>query len=212
VKPAPPMGIPSDFFRTGRPRQNSTGITRCPPVAVIFPEMGSDVWSLFSEAFGRSPPLFDDYSNWQRNRELAVASSDVLKPCVPVAVAMEGWKEWRKSYNEPLEPSSVFRYATALFDSKVREIAAAARERTSHSILPASYVLVGTEEIGQDRANDVSHVAVVRQILGVEPVVRDVVTNARIFHEHAVALASAYAIVNGIESVLWQKDLTYAWV
>ena len=41
VKPAPPMGKPSDFFVKGRPRKNSTGITTCPPVARTFPSFDS---------------------------------------------------------------------------------------------------------------------------------------------------------------------------
>ncbi len=202
VKPAPPMGIPSEFFQKGRPRSDSTGITKCPPVPITFPEMGSSEWSRFSEAFGGSPPLFDDYRHWQHERATAVATGEALQPCVPVPVTFEGWKKWRESDDEPIEPFSVFRYATTLFDTQVREIATSARERTAHSILPARYVLAATEEIGQDRANDVSHVVIVREIPGAAPVLREVVTNARIFHEHAVALASAYAIVNGIESVL----------
>jgi len=212
VKPAPPMGIPSDFFSKGRPRQDSTGITRCPPVGIVFPEMDSNEWSRFSKALGEIGPLFDDYGHWRREREAAVASGDALKPCVPVAVTLDGWETWCKSNGEPMEPTAVFRYATDLFDKRVRETATSARERTRNTVLPARYVVAITEEIGQDRANDISHIAVVREIPGAEPVVREVVTSARIFHEHAVAVASAYAILEGIESVLWQKDLTHAWV
>ncbi|NQU25917.1 MAG: hypothetical protein HQ567_31900 [Candidatus Nealsonbacteria bacterium] len=212
VKPAPPMGISSDFFEKGRPRHNSTGITKCPPVAIVFPEISLREWSRFSEAFDGSEPLFDDYNHWQQERATAVATGDVLKLCVPVTVSFKSWEEWRKSNDERMEPSSVFRYSAALFNTQVRGIATLARERTSHSILPARYVLAVTEEIGQDCANDISHIVVIRQIPGADPDIREVVTNVRIFLEHAVALASAYAIADGIESVLWQKDLTYAWV
>ncbi len=212
VKPAPPMGIPSSFFRHGRLRQDSTGITKCPPVGVVFPEMDANEWERFSKAFGESGPIFDDYGHWQQERAAAVASGDVLKPCVPVAVTFGDWEDWRKSNDEPTESTSVFRYATDLFDKRVRETVTSAREQTPKSILPARYVLAITEEIGQDRANDISHVFVVRQIPGADPVVREIVTNARIFHEYAVAVAGAYAILDGIESVLWQKNLTYAWV
>lgn len=212
VKPAPPMGIPSDFFQKGRPRENSTGLSRCPPVGFVFPEMDANEWSRFSKAFCGIGPLFDDYRHWQQERAVAIASGDVLRRYVPMAVTFEGWEDWRAINGEPTEPTSVFSYATDLFDTQVRATATSARERTRNTILPARYVLAITEEIGQDRANDISHIAVIREVAGAEPVVREVVTIARMFHEHAVAVASAYAICDGIESVLWQKDLTYAWV
>ena len=87
----------------------------------------------------------------------------------------------------------------------------AARERTAEAILPASYILVTTEEIGQDKANDVSHIAAIRERLDSEPDEREILFDARIFHEHAVTLGSAYAIANRIECVLWTKNRTYAW-
>jgi len=43
-------------------------------------------------------------------------------------------------------------------------------------------------------------------------VTQPLVENARIFHEYAVVLASAYALIKGLEFVFWKKDLTYGWV
>jgi hypothetical protein len=35
---------------------------------------------------------------------------------------------------------------------------------------------------------------------------------ARIFHEHGLALAGAYALVEGVDCVMWQMDLRDAWI
>jgi hypothetical protein len=51
-----------------------------------------------------------------------------------------------------------------------------------------------TDEIGQDKANDLSHIAKVRRRIDGKPDIKPIVENLRIFHEHAVALASAYAV------------------
>ncbi len=86
-----------------------------------------------------------------------------------------------------------------------------AREHNSSVILPARYVLAVTEVIGQDRGNDLSHVASIREVPGGEPHIREIVRNARIPHERAVALAATYAFSEGVECVLWIRRLRYAW-
>jgi len=89
---------------------------------------------------------------------------------------------------------------------------ASARERSPSSISPSRYVLAVTEEIGQNRANDISHIVAITEMPDSDPAVRVLVADARVFHEHALALGCAYAVAEDIECVLWQKDLRYAWV
>ena len=98
-----------------------------------------------------------------------------------------------------------------LFDAKAKAIIQAARARMARSVLPHRYVIAITEVIGQDRANDVSRIAYVRERLDGGTAIRPVVTNARVCHEHALAIASAYAVAEGLDAVLWEKDLEYAW-
>lgn len=212
VKPAPPMGLPSGFFTNGRPRNDSTGITRCPPVATVFPELTTLELANFRDVPGSQESPFSDLRSWQDERSSAIASGTATRPFVPIPVTFDGWNEWCEKEGEVKHSSTVFGYATALFDKTIREIIAAAREHSPNSIIPTRYILVVTEEIGQDRANDVSHILMVREYSNSNPVVKDLATTLRLFHEYAIALASAYAVREGLEFVLWQKDLTYAWV
>ena len=72
------------------------------------------------------------------------------------------------------------------------------------------YIYLRTEEIGQDKAYDVSSIHYVSSVPGMEdeyPIVED----QRAFFEHALAVAAAYAIKLGCEFVVHEKDLTYAW-
>ena len=212
VKPTPPMGLPSGFFLNGRPRNDSTGITRCRPVAIVFPELNSLELAKFRDVPGGQVSPFSDSRSWQDERSSASESGTTTRPFVPMPVTFNGWNEWCEKEGEVKHSSTVFGYAAVLFDKKIKEIIAAAREQTTKSIVPTSYILVVTEEIGQDRANDVSHILMVREFADSDPIVKDLTTNLRLFHEYAIALASAYAVREGLEFVFWQKDLEYAWV
>lgn len=108
--------------------------------------------------------------------------------------------------------ASLKEHANLNFDASVRTIMAAARERTPSAILPPRYILTVTEEIGQDRANDVSHIATVRERPRHPVAIQPLAEDQRIFHEHALALASAYAVAEGLNAVMWQKNRRYAWI
>lgn len=43
------------------------------------------------------------------------------------------------------------------------------------------------------------------------PIVRPFVENLRIFHEHALALAAAYALRDGIDIVQWNRNRRHSW-
>jgi hypothetical protein len=197
VKPAPPIGGQSEFFVQGRPRKNSTGLTRCPPVATTFPDLTREEWTRFRTAFPDEEwtrfrtafpdegLLLESYERWRVKRAEAAASGTPIMPFVSVPVTFRGWQSWRKAQRMSKYLFSLRTYANVLFEQRVRATMRVARERSGSVVLPSRYVLVITEEIGQDRANDVSHIA--------------------------LAVACAHAVAKDIECVLWQKDQRYAW-
>lgn len=79
------------------------------------------------------------------------------------------------------------------------------------SLLPANYILAVTDEIGQDKANDLSHIAKIRECFEGKSDIKPIVEDLRVFHEHAIALASAYAVAEGLDAVMWTRKLRYAW-
>ena len=211
VKPAPPMGKSSEFFVRGRPRANSTGIDKCPTVAIIYPELTRSEWSKLSEAAPRDSDLGDTYEAWLKRREGALATTTALKPVLPISVTIDGWLAWI-GCNVPFDlVGSITDYAHHLFEVQVKLIIEQAHSADTARIMPPLYMVALTELIGQDEANDVSHIAIVRERPGGETEVTSVVENLRIFHLHAVCLAAAYAIRYGVEHVLWRKDLRHAW-
>jgi hypothetical protein len=61
------------------------------------------------------------------------------------------------------------------------------------------------------KANDLSHIAKVRQRFDGKPDIKSIVKDLRIFHEHALVLASAHAVAEGLEAVMWIRKKRYAW-
>jgi hypothetical protein len=174
--------------------------------------MTREEWRRFREAFPDEGFLLESYEEWQAFQTKAAVSGTPLKPFVAIPITFRGWQKWCREQRMSKTLFSVRSYAHAVFDRQLRATLSAARERSTSSILPSRYVLVVTEEIGQDRANDVSHIAAIREVPNGDPFVRSLLTNARMFHEYALPLAGAYAVADGIEYVLWQKELQYAWI
>lgn len=212
VKPAPPMGRASDFFVRGRPRTDSSGLKHCPPVARTYPGLSLAEWTRMYKLLKGDFGLCDSYDEWRDQERQAAQVGTPMLPFVPVPVTAADWKDWSRSNQTGATFSALTDYANILFDRRLRTLLAVAREQTAHAILPARYVLALTEEIGQDRANDVSHLAIMHERVDRQTQVFPILEDVRMFHEYALTLACAHAIANGIDAVLWRKDQTYGWV
>lgn len=211
VKPAPPMGGKSNFFPRGRPRKNSTGLTECPCVALTFPALSQVEWSKFRQALPDEYGLQDNYGAWLRYERDAAGEGHQLRPFVRVPIAFDGWQAWCAKENRAPGMSSIYHYANAVFQDRVQAIISNAREMTKGGLLPSRYILAVTDEIGQDKANDLSYLAKVRQHFNGKSDIKPIVEDLRIFHEYSIALASAYAVAEGFEAVMWIRKKRYAW-
>ncbi|MDT0507165.1 hypothetical protein [Novosphingobium sp. MMS21-SN21R] len=210
VKPAPPLGQSSDFYVNGRPRLNSAG-DNFPPVGLVFPELDRAEWNKFREFMPDDGSLGDRYEDWLAERERALGEGTELKPTVPMTVTLDGWLA---SLDGPVPPrrfGPVRRYATTLFQQAVNAVLEGSRSVENTRIVPSRFVLVTTEVIGQDQANDVSHILLVEPQAGAGPRITTLVKNARIRFQYAGALGASYAVKHSASSLQWQKDKTYAW-
>ncbi|ROZ74949.1 hypothetical protein [Ramlibacter sp. WS9] len=210
VMPTPPMGNESKFFLNGRPRRNSTGIDSCPRVATTFASLSLHEWSEFHR---HEPRLISgtSHNDWLRKENDARQESQ-LKPFVALPVTYAGWQVW--ATRQPAGAIvSVHHYATDLFQEAILAVIGAARERAAGSVLPRRYLLLVTEEIGQDRAYDVSHLAEFCTLPDGTDRVDELWTNRSMFFEHALAAAAAAAeaVARGFDLIYWEKDPTYAW-
>lgn len=211
VRPAPPIGRSSDFFTQGRPRKNSKGLTKCPPVALTFPGLSQSEWNKFRSYFTMEPGLCGHYQAWLRHEQEGRQKGRPLRPFVRIPITFDDWQKWRIEGNRPTETQSIYEYTNDLFQKRLKATIATGREMKYGSPTPSRYVLVVTEEIGTDKANDLSHIAKVSQRVDGNCDLKPLVEDLRIFHEHAVALASSYGVAEEIDSVMWIRDRRYAW-
>lgn len=208
VMPTPPMGSESSFFINGRPRNNSTGITSSPPVATVFAGLSHHEWAEFKHRHALVVST-TDYNEWAKNEARAKSECE-LKPFITIPVTYAEWWEWARQ--QPKETSvSVHRYATDLFQKKILSVIDGAQKWTGDSVLPRRYMLLLTEEIGQDQAFDVSHLAEVCTLPNGSDQINEVWTDRSMFYEQALTVAAAEAIARGVECVFWEKDKTYSW-
>lgn len=210
VRPAPVMGSPSGFYIRGRPRAKSAG--DIPPVALIVPKLTRADVETIAGITGQQVGPLSSWENWRHHIEGARKAALVTKPLVQIAVEAEAWLRWCAGEERTPSLDALNSFAHNRFDEQLLAIIDTARERKPGRILPSTYVLAVTQEIGQDKANDVSDIAVVRERLAGDPIIRPVAENLRIYHEHAAYLAAAYALSEGIEAILWSKNRRHGWV
>jgi hypothetical protein len=72
-----------------------------------------------------------------------------------------------------------------LFQKRIENIVAGARELKSAQLVPRRIILAVTNEIGQDECNDLSSIYLVEQHLDAQDDVRPIAENLRIFHKYA---------------------------
>ncbi|KAB7773720.1 hypothetical protein CEK69_03170 [Xanthomonas sp. LMG 12462] len=209
VKPAPPIGKESDFFRHGRPRKNSTKIIKSPPVGLVFGDLSVEEWTNFQRNLPDAGWLGDTYENWIMERAIASKQASDRSIFIPIQVT---WSEWIKWANQTeIYISTTHEYATEVFQGKIKDLIDNAKDIGFASILPSRYMLIITEEIGQDRGNDISHAAIVTTRPNGRQDVEDVFINQRLFHEYAMTLGCAHAIAKGVDVIRWRKDKKYSW-
>ena len=211
VKPAPPIGGDSDFFVHGRPRKDSSCLEECPPVALTFPGLSEREWHKFKGLIPNEFGLRMSYEDWLLDEECARSSAQPSQPFVRMHTTFEEWKKWCDRTNIKYSLDAVRNYANGLFLERIQKVISTARPFRENSPTMLRYILVVTDEIGQDKANDLSHIAMIKVRPQGEPETVSLFKNLRIIHEYAIALASAYAIADGIDAVMWIRKQEYMW-
>jgi hypothetical protein len=212
IKPAPAIGKPSEFFINGRPRRNSSGITKCPPIAITFPSFDASTWQRFRDHLPTHDFFKATYPEWIRFRqEQEKELTTPTEPFVAVNIDFDAWMTWCKTQHNGSYFAALCEYANTIFSDSLRRLADEAQSRENALIVVPRYMLLVTEEIGQDKANDLSSIYLVDE--GITEERRNpLIENERLFFEHGLALASAFAVKLGVHAVRYEKDMTNAWV
>src|SRR3546814_18232584 len=127
----------------------------------------------------RNDTLFPDTALFRALGE-AISQGTLLKPLCPMAVTFDGWIASLNGGADSRRLKPVRDYANRLYQQAITEVLDGARDLEKTKVIPSRYVLAATEMIGQDQANDVSHIFLVKQRPGGEPRMTALVRNARI--------------------------------
>lgn len=122
IKPCPPMGKPSSFWPNGkRPRENSTGIEHCPPIATCFPKLTKSNWAKFKETIPYDKSLQENYVKWIKwADEQERQGGTKLQPFVSVSIEYEECISRLKQVDGELSLAFLCRFATEVFETEVR--------------------------------------------------------------------------------------------
>ncbi|MEW5716862.1 hypothetical protein AB1462_31515, partial [Pseudomonas sp. SB113] len=101
-------------------------------------------------------------------------------PLVPIPITFDAWNPSLNGGAAPRHFMPVREYANRLYQQAISSVIDGAGDLVKTKVIPNRYVLAITELIGQDQANDVSHIFLVEQHLGAGPRQTALVKNARI--------------------------------
>ena len=210
VKPSPPFGKDSEYWVAGRPRINSSSIQECPPIGITFPKLSRRSWSLVKDILEDSWKLENSYEEWLKfSAEKENGYENSTQPFIPVAIEYTNLAE-KIGEKYITRFHDLCSYANDIFSERVREIIFSARDIADTNIELEKYILLVIREIGRDKKNDLCSIYEAQNIEG-QKILKTFIENERIFFEHGVSLASAYALKNNIGMVIYYKDKTYAW-
>ena len=206
VKPAVPIGAPSQFFGERRPRLNRVSLDQVRHIAVTVPRLSALEYSRVRAAL-KDEPLLDSIDEWNAHIAEAMETGTPSKPVVPVDMSRGTWEAWKRRNPETSGTLSFRSAANAAYGARADKLVRAARDARKIETIPRRYIWVEIELIGQDERNDVAQIG--STIDGMETVL---VANLRKGHNEALALAAAHAIRLGFVDILWRHDVTHAWV
>lgn len=205
IKPASEM--PQSTFWPGgiAPRDNTTGIDRCPPVACTFPSLSEKEWRRFRDAMPSSARLKATYKDWLEScPDEALESTEQLKPLVFVEVKFEDFAQWINKPKAGWQFFDIAEFSSEVLHQRAMSLLEQAKDKEQTRIVPLDYVHLVVNEVGNDKANDFASIYYVSEVPGFERR-EPLVENVRLFFEYGMAVAAAYAIKRNVNAVFFTK-------
>jgi hypothetical protein len=206
VKPA--GDTPESTFWPGgcRPRDNSTGLTECPAVAIAFPNLAEGEWLKMKDILHDGWRLRDTHREWTSlMNEEAGKHTNPLKPFVPILVCVDGFIAHLSQSNSRPTFLELCEFASVQYQRRFAPIADAAADRNTIRLLPLQYIHLVVEEIGQDKANDFASIYYVCEVVGFERV-EVIAENLKVFWEYGVCVAASHAVKLQVDTVLYTRN------
>lgn len=203
VKPPPRMGKSSFWPNGKRPREDSTNLKTCPPVATLIPRLNNQNYEIAKKIIDDNWKLKDNLQTYLIWLEKEIEEcSTIFRPLIGIEISCKNLSA--STFQELCEVS------VEVFNQQIHKIIDGASEFTKeHQSL--NYILLNCIEIGIDKANDIAYIEHVNEYPGLEYNKR-FVSGERMKFEYALTLASAYCLKAGANCVYFIRDETFKWV
>ncbi len=207
VKPPIQWGKPSAFYGVeGRPREDTTGMIHCPPVATVLPIFDDEAYNYAKRNIINSTILTSslrEYLIWAEKER-----TNSLNPFLPVVLIPVTRQELEK-----LESPFCFEQISQGVLPKFQDaVIGTADKATEFSDKPISlnYILVQVNEIGIDKANDIATISHNLDRL-TSPIQNFIIRGERMKYDYALMLASAHCLSVNADTVYYYRNEDFKW-
>lgn len=202
IKPPIQWGKPSDFWRNGRPREDSAK-SENEPLIMIMPMFDNESY-LYAKKYLTDKSILQnslsDYIEFVENNPLESQSA------IRLTVYSTLTKNDLQGIKKPISTYDIQQYANLKYEALFDEIESNMIEY-SDKVKDEKFVLVETQEIGKDQANDIAYISYIE-----ENSKQDFLIDGKhIKYEHAISLAIALCIITNAEKVYYIRNEDFKW-
>jgi len=202
VKPPIQWGKPSDFWRNGRPRVDNAK-NENQPLIVILPMFDNESYLYAKEYLIDKSILqnsLSEYLEFVKNNPLK--SQSEIRLTVYIFLSKNDLQDIKKQ----ISPYDIQQCANLKYEALFDEIKNNMIEY-SDKVKDEKFVLVETQEIGIDQANDIAYISYIE-----ENSKQDFLIHGKhIKYEHAISLAIALCIITNAEKVYYIRNEDFKW-
>jgi len=207
VKPPIQWGKPSEFYGdTGRPREDTTGMNQCPPVATVLPVFDDESYNSAKRNIIDGTILKDslrEYLVWAKNEQESASN-----PFSPIVLTLIKLQELEK-LQHPFHFKQIVQSALPIFQNALISTANKVTEFYENPI-SLNYILVQVNEIGIDKANDIAFISHNMDHC-TPPIQKFLIKGVRMKYEYAIMLASAYCLSVNADTVYYYRNEDFKW-
>ena len=207
IKPPIQWGKPSEFYgEAGRPREDTTGMKHCPPVATVLPIFDDESYNYAKRNIIDVAILtgsLREYLIWAENQR--ATSKNPFLPIVLIPIMrQELEKLGHPFYFEQIAQSVLPKFQDAVIST--------ADKATEFSDKPISlnFILVQANEIGIDKANDIAIISHNMDHL-TPPIQNFIIKGERMKYDYALMLASAHCLSVNANTVYYYRNEDFKW-
>lgn len=202
VKPPIQWGKSSDFWKDGRPREDSRQKEAIPDIIVlpVFDEVSYHYAKKYIMQKELLQNSLKDYFKWIEDNP--IKSESKFKVVVYIALT----KEDLHNNKHPFSINDIQKCANLRYETLFKKIQTSMIEY-SDKIDKGNFILLETQEIGINQANDIAYISHIED----DKKQNWIIEGKHIKYEHAVALAIALCLIIKAERVYYIRNEDFKW-